>query len=275
MANIRKVNFDDYSALQNLWTSVFHDDEFFLSAFFSTLAPVMEAFAAEQDGQFIGAAYILDIFTFKNGETALPCPYIYAVGVHPEFRGLGIGKALTAACRDYCAEKYSVSCLVPAGNELFEYYKHAGYIPAFYVSEHTLEREGAINAKVSEITPEKYGELREQLLSDRPHMEYSIHALRFLEKLCDIAVSGLYLLQSGDNYAIAAVENTETMFIKELLCSNDNARGFAAALLWHEDCDRLIYRTPANEKHPESTKALGMLSNSLYDGPIYMGPAFD
>ena len=271
MVNIRKVSADDFSALQDLWTSVFHDDEFFLSAFFSNLSSVIEAFAAEDAGQFIGAAYILNIFTFKNGETTLPCPYIYAVGVHPEFRSQGIGKALTLACRDYCNEKYGVSCLVPATEELFDYYRQMDYVPAIYTDEHTIEREGAINAKISKITSEKYGELREQLLADRPHMEYSPPALHFLEKLCDMSAGGLYLLQTNEDYAIAAVESIETIFVKELLCSNDNARGFAAALLWHEDCDSLTYRTFTKE----NPKDFGMISKPLGNAPIYMGPAFD
>jgi len=271
MINIRKVSSDDFSALRDLWTSVFHDDEFFLTAFFSNLSPAIEAFAAEYDGQFIGAAYILYIFTFKNGETVLPCPYIYAVGVHPEFRGQGIGKKLTIACRDYCSEKYGLSCLVPATAELFDYYRRLDYVSALYADEHTIEREGAINAEISEIGPEKYGELREQLLAGQPHMEYSLPALRFLERLCDMSGGGLYLLQSNDDYAIAAVEYAETMFIKELLCSNDNARGFAAALLWHEDCDSLTYRSFTKE----NPRDFGMLSKSLGNAPIYMGPAFD
>ena len=105
MVNIRKVSADDFSALQDLWTSIFHDDELFLSAFFSNLSTAIEAFAAEDDGQFIGAAYILDIFTFKSGKTALPCPYIYAVGVHPEFRAKASAKnspspAATIAARN-------------------------------------------------------------------------------------------------------------------------------------------------------------------------------
>lgn len=271
MVNIRKVSPNDFSALRDLWTSVFHDDEFFLSAFFSNLSPVIEAFAAEDDGQFIGAAYILDIFTFKSGKTELPCPYIYAVGVHPEFRGQGIGKKLTIACRDYCSEKYGISCLVPATEELFDYYRQLDYVSALCVDEHTIEREGAVNAEITEISPEKYGELREQLLAGHPHMEYSIPALRFLERLCDMSGGGLYLLQSNEDYAIAAVEHTETMFIKELLCSNDNARGFAAALLWQEDCDNLTYRSFTKE----NPRDFGMLSNPLENGPIYMGPAFD
>lgn len=271
MVNIRKVSPDDFSALQYLWTSIFHDDELFLSAFFSNLSTAIEAFAAEDDGQFIGAAYILDIFTFKSGKTALPCPYIYAIGVHPEFRGQGIGKKLTIACRDYCSEKYGFSCLVPATAELFDYYRQLDYVSAICVDEHTIEREGAVNAEISEIGPEKYGELREQLLAGQPHMEYSLPALCFLERLCDMSGGGLYLLKSNEDYAIAAFEYSDTMFVKELLCSNNNARGFAAALLWHEDCDSLTYRTITTE----NPKDFGMLSKPLGNDPIYMGPAFD
>lgn len=275
MTAIRKVNSNDVSELKKLWAAVFYDDDLFLSAFFSTLSTVTEAFAAEDDGQIVGSAYILDILTYRNGDTSLPCPYIYAVCVHPEYRGQGIGKALTIACRNYCSEKYGVSCLAPADEGLFDYYRRVGYAAALYADECAIEREGAIKAELTPISPEKYGELREQLLADKPHMEYNVPALYFLKELCELTGGGIYMLRSDDAYAIAACENTETLFVKELLCSNDNARGFAAALLWHEDCDSLTYRTPTKAPNSESTKAFGMLSKSLFDGPIYMGPAFD
>ena len=271
MTEIRKINTDNYAELQKLWTDIFHDDELFVSDFFSLFADSIEVFAAEQDGLFVGSAYILNIFAFKNGEATLPCPYIYAVGVHPEYRGLGIGKALTAACRDFCTEKYGVSCLVPADAELFEYYKCAGYIPAIYTEENSIEREGAVKAEVTSIPAEEYGKLRKELLSDIPHMEYSDSGLRFLEKLSD----QLLLIRSDDAYAVAAYECRDTLFVTELLCSDGNTRGFAAALLWHLDAEELTYRTVAKEMHTENAKAFGMLSKSLYDGPIYMGPAFD
>ena len=271
MPEIRKINADNYSELQKLWTDIFHDDEIFVSDFFSLMANNIEAFAAEQDGLFVGSAYILNILTFKNGEDALPCPYIYAVGVHPEYRGQGIGKALTAACRDFCTEKYGVSCLVPASAELFEYYKREGYVPAIYNEESSIEREGAVKAEVTSISAEEYGKLREKLLSDFPHMVYNESAIHFLDKLSD----ELLLIRSEDAYAIAAYECRDTLFVTELLCSDGNARGFAAALLWHLDAEELTYRTTAKEMHSENAKTFGMLSKSLCDGPIYMGPAFD
>ncbi len=275
MVNIVKVNPTDFTQLQKLWSDVFHDDDIFLSAFFSELSSAATIFAAEQDGLCIGSAYVLDILTFKNGNESLPCPYIYAVGVHPEYRGQGIGKALTAACRDFCTEKYGVSCLVPASAELFDYYKNEGYSSAIYVDEVYMERQGGVKAEISSITHEKYAELRETLLTDLPHMEYHPAAIRFFARLCDIQDGDLLLMRSNDSYAIAAYECSEHLFVKELLCSDGNAQGFAASLLWHLDQEELYYRTPANKKHPEIAKAFGMLSNSIHNGPIYMGPAFD
>jgi len=271
MTEIRKIDTNNYAELQKLWTDIFHDDEIFVSEFFSLLSDSLDVFAAEQDGLFVGSAYILNIFTYKNDDTALSCPYIYAVGVHPEFRGQGIGKALTAACRDFCTEKYGVSCLVPANAELFKYYKSTSYINGIYTAEYTIEREGAVKADVTSISAEEYGKLREELLVNVPHMEYNEPALRYLAKLSD----NLLLIRSDDAYAIAAYEYRENLLVTEFLCSDENTRGFAAALLWHLDEEELTYRTVAKEMHSENTKVYGMLSRSLYDVPIYMGPAFD
>ena len=271
MTEIRKISTDNPKELQKLWTDVFHDDEIFISDFFTFLADDMTAFAAEQDGLYVGSAYVLNIFTYTNGGVALPCPYVYAIGVHPEFRGQGIGKALTVACRDFCAEKYGVSCIVPANAELFEYYKDVGYVTAIYTAEYTIEREGAVKAELTSISAAEYGQLREELLANVPHMKYNDSALRFLEKISE----DLFVIRSDDAYAIAAYECRDTLFVTELLCSNENVRGFAAALLWHLDAEELTYRTLTKDVPAENAKSFGIVSRSISDSPIYMGPAFD
>ena len=277
MADIRIACGEDIPGLREIWSKIFGDSERFTELFFSRLLPSAAVFAAVQDGLLIGSAYILDIFTLKNGADELSCPYIYGVGVLPEFRGLGIGRQLTLACRDHCGEKYGQSCLVPAERRLFDYYERfTDYIPSFSVSEFELEPEVAALAEISRISGEEYGGLREKLLSPLPHLKFSAAALSFLEGLCALSEGGLYLLKSADACAVAACEDADgELYIKELLCSDGNSRGFAAALLWHLDYGSGSCRAPANEKHPESVKAFGMLSKSVKGGPFYFGPAFD
>lgn len=275
--NIRKACSADITELQEIWSGIFGDSYRFLDSFFSLLFPVSTAFVADDDGQLIGSAYIIEISTLKNKDVSIPCPYIYAVGVLPEFRGKGIGKQLILACRDYCREKGWASCLVPADSGLFDYYERsAAYVPGFTVSEYELEQEGAVKAEISAIDAEKYGELREKLLTDTAHLEFNSVGLKFWKSICEIQDGGFYKLSAENSYAIAACEfGDEGFFIKELLCSDDNARGFAAALLWHFDYDTGYYRTPANAKHPESTRTFGMLDSVVSGGPHYFGPAFD
>ena len=274
---IRVANSSDIPRLEEIWIEIFGDSYGFLSRFFDILFPASVAFAAEESGQLIGSAYVLDICALKSGGTSLPCPYIYAVGVLPEFRGNGIGKQLILACRDYCRENYGASCIVPAGSSLFDYYHNtADYLPAFYASDFDIEAEGSVKAAITQIDAEKYGELREKLLGDKAHLAFSSAGLCFLESLCQMQDGGLYILNADDSYAIAACEIGDNgLCIKEILCTDDNTRGFAAALMWHFDCDHCSYRTPANEKHPESTRAFGMLSKQIFTGPLYFGPAFD
>ncbi|MDD6189654.1 MAG: GNAT family N-acetyltransferase [Clostridiales bacterium] len=278
IANIRQASADDIPELKKIWTDIFGDDGLILSAFFSELYSYATIFVAEDDKQLIGSAYVLDICTLKIPNTApVSCPYIYAVGVIPGHRHNGVGKQLTLACRDFCREKFGISCLVPAENSLFDYYEqNADYAFAFSLSEFSFEAEGAVSAEVSAIDSEKYGELREKLLDSLPHLEFNAAALRFFETLCKEGYGGLYLIKSADAYAIAACEDIDgELIIKELLCSDSNARGHAAALFWYLDYESGRYRTPENKEHPESTRSFGMLSKSISGEPFYFGPAFD
>ncbi len=277
MAVIRKAEIKDIPSLKKIWVTIFGDGGDFLSIFFDELFPAATTFVAVDDDKIIGSAYVLEISSLKNGAEQLPCPYIYAVGVLPEFRGSGIGKQLVLASRDYCNEKYGISCLVPADKALHSYYtENAGYISAFELSEYDIELEGTINADISQISAADYGELREKLLSDIPHLCFDEHGTRFLESLCELFGGELYLLKFNNEFAVASCEDCENgLYIKELLCSDDKHRAFASALLWKLEYKAGHYRTIADKKHPESISAFGMLSKSITDEPLYFGPAFD
>ena len=276
MAELRSACEGDISALKAIWSAVFGDGEDFLAPFFSEIFPLSHAFLALEDGAAAGSAYVLDICSLvrSDGGTAA-CPYIYAVGVLPEYRGRDIGKELTLRCRDFCRERYGLSCLVPAESGLFDYYsRFAVYAPAFFARTLMVEALPAASCELKRIAAGEYSVRREALLRGSAHMSFDVRALAFIGEVT--APFGFYEVSLGDGRAIMLCEAVEgKLWIKELLCeASDRAESFAAAAAARLGFERCILRAPAEKEHPESAKAFGMLSIEPPE-PAYFGPAID
>lgn len=265
----------DIPRLKEIWREVFGDGEDFLNLFFELVFPHSRAFLALEGSEAVGAAYVLEITSLvEPGGKTRPCPYIYAVGVKNAFRSRGIGRELTLACRDYCREKYGVSCLVPAESGLFEYYSRiAGYITAFFASRGKCECRETGGAEIQPVSAKDYGELRERLLSGLGHIRLDGAGLEFCEKLCRMSGGGLFKVKFGDKIAAAAAEKEhETLHIKELIAPSGNGKHIAQAVGGFLNCKAVNFVSTAFEGGERTP--VGMLAGGKENG-YYFGPAFD
>ena len=144
---------EDEPALRALWKTVFGDEDAFLDLFFRELyAPGMAAVVPVGDG-IAAAAYALPMGKYR---------YIYAVATLPEFRGRGLGRAVTLAAADGRG-----AYLCPAGEALKRWYADTmGAVPAAFRAKETLPEERL------PLAPEEYSRRREELLSGVPHPVY-------------------------------------------------------------------------------------------------------
>ena len=153
MTELRKARATDEDALRRLWETVFGPETAFIEAFFKTLFTAENTAAAEVDGEIVSAAYGIDF----GGRR-----YIYAVGTHPAYRGLGLGKAVTMLAADG-----KPAYLTPAEESLRDWYvREMGARPVWY--RPVYARAWALFP----VSPEEYAARREALLSDVAHTVY-------------------------------------------------------------------------------------------------------
>jgi len=154
MGELRLSRPGDEKTLKALWKDVFGDGEAFIELFFREVyTPGMAAVAAE-DGKIVSAAYAVPF-----GEAL----YIYAVGTRAEYRGRGLGKAVTLL-----AAGGRAAYLCPAEPSLFGWYqREMGAEPV------SRRAPAAPPEKLAEISPEEYRARREAMLSGVPHAAYS------------------------------------------------------------------------------------------------------
>jgi len=182
-------------------------------------------------GEAAGAAFLLPL-TLSRGEERIPAAYVYALGVHPDWRRRGIGRGLM----DYLwevleARGVPLAVLVPAEESLFDYYAGLGYQPFGELARGELASPVKA-APLPELRPADgagYLAARERLLADLPHLAWDREALEYQKAFSQVTPGGLFLLEGGRGCAAAEVYDSR-LWLKELLGPPEELPRYAAAL---------------------------------------------
>lgn len=238
---IREIRTEDHEALIALWHRVFEDPEELAAAFLRLLPEMGSGVAAFVDGRLAGAAYIVTGLTVGEKRAA----YLYAVAVHAEYRGLGLGMAVTrraaALGRDLGAD---FVCTLPASRSLYGWYEELiGTRCALYRREETLpSRSGPA---VRRLSAEEYSARREDLLAGRTHMSFSPAAARYEAINCRCFGGDFYAV--GDGIA-AAYREEDLAVLREVLCPDERERRLCAAAVGAVlGCRRVKLYTPGEK----------------------------
>ena len=251
---IREIRPEDAPGLIDLWCRVFEDPEELPAAFLRLLPGMGSGAAAFADGTLAGAAYIVTGLTVGNKRAA----YLYAVAVHPEYRGLGLGKDLTrAACALGRTRGADFVCTLPASGSLYGWYeKLIGTRCALYRKREELPaRPGP---QICPLSSEAYNARREVLLRELPHMSLSDEAAEFEGISCRLFGGGLYAVGNG---IAAAYREDDRAVVRELICPDPkDQRPYAAAVAAEMGCARLrLYSPGAKDDLPYLAAEPGVL----------------
>ncbi len=192
-AVLRESAPQDTDQLRQLWCDVFGDPPELVDAFLSLLPGMGCGCVAERDGRILGAAYLIDGFTLlQPGKAPQHCGYLYAVAVHPDARGHGIGAAVSRGAAELGRKRGAeLICTLPAEESLYRWYgeilslTHQSTRRVFTCDE----LPGARPLEASE-----YLLRREALLRDTPHAVPNASVMEFSASLCRACGGGLYAL---------------------------------------------------------------------------------
>lgn len=236
--------------LRLLWKAAFGDDDAFLDKFFSTAyAPHRCRYLTEND-RATAALYWLDCRT-KTGRFA----YLYAIATGPDHRGKGLCRTLMAETHEHLAKfGYSGTILVPGEEGLREMYEKMGYTS--FSGMDIIHCEATVPITVNRVSPEEYAAVRARLLPSGGVVQED-ESLAFL---------GTYAaLYTGENFALAAVEDEGNLLGLELLGDPSAASGILGALGLKTGSFRIPGSAPfAMYRSLDGTPA-----------PAYFGLAFD
>lgn len=276
---IRSADRSDLPRLKRIWQVCFGDSDTETDLFFNVFFDECSTLIISCGGQAVAAVYILYISKLTHAGHSTACPYIYGVGVLPQYRGRGFGAELTDAAVKLCRDMgYELCCLVPASPGLFDFYREkSGFSNFFTVDEHIyassperLQAGGLIK-----INADEYGSHREHILHHRTHMRFSHAACRYMEQICLSSGGGLFRLAEFENAAVAASLEADTLLLKELLCRPEDIDECIKTLTGYFGAGKCIARTPGAGKPFGMLKRPGGAFSPVSDHIAYMGFAFD
>ncbi len=128
---IRQGDITYIPELKRLWKTCFEDEDAYIDAFFQALYKQEQVLLAEENGMLMGASFFLPGKIYVNG-TWQDIRYIYALAVHPQFRGRGTAGRLLKHAYD----SWQVPLLAePAEDGLVNgFYGPLGFEQAFYLA---------------------------------------------------------------------------------------------------------------------------------------------
>lgn len=242
---IREYTLSDICAMKRIWCNVFGDTEDFVDSFFALLPDMGSAVVAEQNGEIVGAAYVLNgMELIGNGIVKPICGYIYAVAVEPESRGGGIGSALVKEAEQLARRREStVICTLPAEESLYRWYRDLlGFECVLHREKHEVKCSAA--EPVMELSSTEYMMWREMLLNGKNHMHPSSPTLEFQRQFSKMLGGGLYSCASG---ICEAHMDDGVCIINELICAFPEDRDIIAASVGASlGAESAVYRLPSD-----------------------------
>ena len=231
----------DARDLAALWHGVFGDPPALAEALLRELPAFGCGFAAVENEKLLGAAYWLDGLELAGEK----CGYLYAVAVYPEYRGRGLGAALSRACFEEGKRRGAAyRCTVPAEPSLFGWYERIlGLKPALYRQSTELAARAGLPARP--IGPAEYAERRETLLGVFPHLRCTPEAMAYEAANCRSFGGDLFAV--GDGIA-AAYREDGIALVREAL--GPEPEEIAAAVGARLGCECVQLLTCAGEGAP-------------------------
>lgn len=259
---------EDRPALKELWRAGFGDSDEFIETFFDLFLREDACVTAEADGRVVAAMYILPVdAVLPRRKKLITARYTYALATLPEYRGLGIGRAVYRAASDKALETAGAACVLPAEESLYPFYEDAsGARPVSFLRQARLARAdlaGTAPCMAARIPTLEYAAIREQLLAGFPHAALPQEYFDLMEA-ADVE---FFVLENG----LAAAERSDGVCrVLELLDPDTDAMSSIAGVARWCPAAEYIVRTPLFFEGPGEARPY-MLA-ALKEEPPYSMP---
>jgi GNAT superfamily N-acetyltransferase len=225
--DVRLVNRGDLADLKEIWRRCFGDTQSYIDFYFKTRDWLSETAVLLEDGKAVSMLTMVPVDMIDKEGGKCNASMLYAIATHPDYQKRGFADRLIEFSNQYLLSKQTaVTLLVPASEELFDFYAKRGYRDGFYTREAALNR-GDIETLPGEnkpcrfvpVKPMEYNAIRRKLLEGHPYVSYRDDEVAFQKRSSQMFGADLYAIVIGDAAGCAYAEriSEEEVIVKELL----------------------------------------------------------
>lgn len=226
MITVRPSIPEDIPAQRELWKLAFGDSDQYIDNFYNTYYRPERVVVLEDEGGVRSMTAWFDTSFVVPGQGEYRAAYLYAVATHPRCRGRGLaGKLLAGADEYFRSLGIPAVTTVPAEASLHNFFGANGFRECFRILGGSLRREEIPLPPSNLLHPasaEEYGQVREALLRDIPHIAYPKDALAYQAGCCALGDGGLFVGETGAGPVCLCTERAddELVIVKECLGSD-------------------------------------------------------
>ena len=292
---LRLAKQEDLEQLKLIWKLCFGDEDRYIDFYFNNRAWLKETAVLLLDEGIVSMLSMIPIELEAENGMKYGAAMLYAIATHPEFQKRGLAEKLMEFSSQYLLTKQiPATVLVPAEEELFEFYRKRGYQKAFSLREIILNN-GQINDLVQQeplfpchITPAEshdYNAKRKQIIAGSCFVDYMDDEIDFQKKEAQLYGTDIYMIELKDTtIGVAAIEkNLEKVIVKELLLPDQYLVSAIKKISELIPGDTYIVRTPIDFGNAlgGEVRPFGMIKINREDSklkeavPSYLGIAYD
>lgn len=275
---------EEWPLCKDLWKTAFGDDDAYIDNYYNNYYRPERVVTLKDDGVLCGmlALFPLELRWPDGGVTR--ASYLYALAIHPEFQGQGLGTFLLRYADFYVGEQ-AVPFLstVPAQPGLERFFAAAGaFQPCHPIDEATVDAPAPGPVPAQPVSAAQYRETREALLEGTGHAVYGEDYLEYQAKVSALSGGGLFKMDTPKGPACAVAElDGDRLDVRELLSPAGEQLAALAALTARFPAKTCRVRCPAGwgELPGAARRTFGMGKRvpptPKILGETYFGLAFD
>lgn len=280
---------------KEIWKLCFGDHDEYIDCYYANRYKEDETVLLLDDGEISAMLTMIPVHTVTPNNCRINTVMLYAVATDPKKQNRGFATYLMNFCDQYLkANNQDLSILVPAAEQLFNYYSKRGYQNGFYIREIRLTRDmvdslpihKSCKYKISSLIAEEYNQLRNKQLSGRFYIAYEDEDIDYQKRLSMQSGADIYGIGYENIQGCAAIEriSSDKVLIKEILLPEELFNEVIWLIAQQLYAKEYILRTPAywGEQFGGTIRAFAMIKShrkidvlKTLDEFGYLGFAFD
>lgn len=252
---MRRPKTEDLARLKVIWKKSFGEKDTSIDFYFNNRSWKEEMMVFMLDKTIVSMLAMIPTTMMEGDGSRYEAAMLYAVATHPDYQRRGLANMLLEYSNQYLqAKEIPFTMLVPAKDELFEFYGKRGYKTEFYIREAILscdEIEEMNNSNPCRcdfypVNPKEYNEIRRKLLTGLPHVDYREEEISFQKKESQLYGGDIYRIVRDQAVGCAAMEriSPKEVLIKELLLPEPYLASAVKAIPQIMPGDQYNVRTP-------------------------------